>query len=115
MLSKEKEEILKNINHFKFLLELEKEMLDLEKSLKKSCINFIILNIITLVVYAVVITISGNSIDIMDIIIVSALMSSANQELSQVVACNSNIRKYDFRISELENKLEELNMELNNL
>ena len=111
----DKEEILKNINHFKFLLELENDLLKVEKSFKKSCINFIILNIITLVVYAVVITISGNSIDIMDIIIVSALMSSANQELSQVVACNSNIRKYDFRISELENKLEELNMELNNL
>ena len=38
----DKEEILKNINHFKFLLELEKEMLDLEKSFKKSCMNFII-------------------------------------------------------------------------
>ena len=110
-----KEEILKNINHFKFLLELEKEMLDLEKSFKKSCINFLFLNIITLVVYAVVTTIRGKSIDIMDIIIVSALMSSANQELSQVVACNSNIRKHNFRISELENKLEELNMELKNL
>ena len=111
----DKEEIFKNINHFKFLLELENEMLDIEKSLKKSCINFIILNIITLVVYALITTIRGKSIDIMDIIIVSALMSSANQELSQVVACNSNIRKYDFRISELENKLEELNMELKNL
>ena len=111
----DKEEILKNINHFKFLLELEKEMLDLEKSFKKSCINFIILNIITLVVYVLITTIRGKSIDIMDIIIVSALMSSANQELSQVVDCNSNIRNYAFRISELENKLEELNMELENL
>ena len=36
----EKEEIFKNINHFKFLLELEKEMLDLEKSLKKSISNY---------------------------------------------------------------------------
>ena len=78
-------------------------------------IPILILNIITLVVYVVVTTIRGNPIDIMDIIIVSALMSSANQELSQIVACNSNIRKYDFRISELENKLEELNMELKNL
>lgn len=110
-----KEEILKNINHFKFLLELENELLKLEKSFKKSCINFIILNIITLVVYALITTIRGESIDIMDIIIVSALMSSANQELSQVVDCNSNIRKYDFRISELENKLKELNMELKDL
>ena len=96
-------------------MELENDLLKVEKSFKKSCINFIILNIITLVVYAVVTTIRGKSIDIMDIIIVSALMSSANQEISQVVACNSNIKKYDFRISELENKLEELNMELKNL
>ena len=106
----EKEEIFKNINYFKFLLELEKEMLDIEKSFKKSCINFIILSILTLIVYAFVTIIRGKSIDILDIIIVSALVSSANQEFSQVVACNSNIRKYDFRISELENKLEELNM-----
>lgn len=110
-----KEEILKNINHFKFLLELEKEMLDLEKSFKKSCINFIILNIITLVVYAFITIMREKPIDIMDIIIVSTLISSANQEFSQVVACNSNIRKYDFRILELENKLKELNMELNDL
>ena len=71
----DKEEILKNINHFKFLLELEKEMLDIEKKLKKSCINLMILNIITLVVYVLITTIRGKSIDIMDIIIVSALMS----------------------------------------
>ena len=90
----DKEEMLKNINHFKFLLELEKEMLDLEKSFKKSCINFIILNIITLVVYAFVTIIRGEPVDIMDIIIVSTLVSSANQELYQVVACNSNIRTY---------------------
>lgn len=107
-----KEDILENLNHVEFLINVEKTSLQMEKDFRRSCRNFIIANVILLVVYTTIKLYSGKAVDFFDVVIISIIVSSTNHQISSLASSDSNIKKHEHRLSRYKESLKNLERKL---
>lgn len=100
-----KKENSKQIQQIEFLIELERDVLEMDRKFKKISGRFIIMNVTLLIFLVAINMIIGKSVNFLDIVTVCMIVCSLNQQISDFISRDRDMKNSEYKLKEFEMRL----------